>query len=59
MNLMKKLFTREKVISAMSFALFALMLADAYLNHKDEIDESIARLKTVLNNEEKGETENA
>ena len=55
---LKKKLNPEKIISAMSFALFALLLAEAYLNHKDDIDESIARLKTVLN-EGKGETQNA
>lgn len=55
---LKKKFNPEKLMSAMSIALFALLLANAYLDHKSEIDESIARLKTVLN-EGKGEKENA
>ena len=41
------------IVRAMSFTLFALLLAEAYFNHKDEINESIARLKEALNN--KGE----
>lgn len=44
---MKK-FSAKTVISVMSLTLFALMLVDAYLDHKREIDESIARLKTTL-----------
>lgn len=47
----------EKIIKVMSFTLFALLLAEAYLNHRDEIEESVERLKTVLN--KKGDTENA
>lgn len=47
----------EKIIKVMSFTLFALLLTEAYLNHKDEISESISRLKGVLN--KKGDTENA
>ena len=39
----------EKIVSIMSFALFALLLAEAYLKHKDDIDESVARLKSALN----------
>lgn len=38
------------IVRAMSFTLFALLLAEAYFNHKDEINESIARLKEALNN---------
>lgn len=50
----------DKFISAMSLTIFALLLAEAYLNHEDEIKESIARLKSILNkNEEKGAPENA
>lgn len=50
----------EKLISAMTITLFALLLAEAYFNHKDEIDESIARLKSTLGkNEAKGAAENA
>lgn len=59
MIILKKL-KPEKIISLMSFTLFALLLAEAYLNHKDDIEESITRLKTILNeNNEKGATENA
>ena len=55
MIIVKKLGT-DKLISAMTIALFALLLAEAYLNHKDDIDESIGRLKTSLG---KGAPENA
>ena len=60
MIFVKKL-NSDKLISAMTVTLFALLLAEAYLNHKDEIDESIARLKTVLgkNNEKGDAAENA
>ena len=44
---MKK-FSAKTVISVMSFTLFALLLLDSYLDHKQDIDESIARLKTTL-----------
>ncbi len=44
---MKK-FSAETVISVMTFTLFALCLAGAYLDKKQEIDESIARLKATL-----------
>ncbi|MBR6530878.1 MAG: hypothetical protein IKT61_00050 [Clostridia bacterium] len=44
---MKK-FSAKTVISVMSLTLFALMLVDAYLDHKQDIDESVARLKTTL-----------
>ena len=44
---MKK-FSAKTVISVMSLTLFALMLVDAYLDHKKDIDESITRLKTTL-----------
>ena len=54
MIIVKKPFN-EKLVSIMSLTLFALFLADAYLKHKDDIDESVARLKTVLNKEEKPE----
>ena len=43
------MFKYDKIISVMSLAIFALLLAEAYLNHKDDIDESVARLKTILN----------
>ncbi|MCQ2484897.1 MAG: hypothetical protein MJ168_06140 [Clostridia bacterium] len=39
----------EKIISIMSFALFALLCAEAYLKHRDDIEESVARLKSALN----------
>ena len=32
----------------MSFALFVLMLTEAYIVHEDEIKESISRLKTII-----------
>ena len=44
---MKK-FSAKAVISVMSFTLFALLLVDAYLDHKKDIDDSIVRLKTTL-----------
>lgn len=44
-----KMFKYDKIISVMSLAIFALLLAEAYLNHKDDIDGSVARLKSVLN----------
>ena len=44
---MKK-FSAKTVISVMSFTLFALLLIDSYLDHKQDIDESINRLKTTL-----------
>ncbi|MBR5262915.1 MAG: hypothetical protein IKV49_03740 [Clostridia bacterium] len=44
---MKK-FSAKTVISVMSFTLFALLLVDAYLDHKKDIDDSVARLKTTL-----------
>ena len=44
---MKK-FSAKTVISVMSFTLFALLLLDSYLDHKQDIDESITRLKTTL-----------
>ena len=44
---MKK-FSAKTVISVMSLTLFALMLVDAYLDHKKDIDESITRLKTTF-----------
>lgn len=47
---MKKISSKT-VLSAMSLALFLLMLADAYLDHKQEIDESVARLKETLSGE--------
>ena len=44
---MKK-FSAKTVISVMSLTLFALMLVDAYLDHKKDIDKSVVRLKTTL-----------
>ena len=38
----------------MSFALFVLMLTEAYIVHEDEIKESISRLKAIKKNK-KGE----
>ncbi len=52
---MKK-FSAKTVISIMSFTLFALCLASAYLDKKQDIDESIARLKTTLTPAENPET---
>lgn len=50
---MKKLLKPATIIGALEFALFALMIAEAYLNNKEEIDESVAKL---LNNlKSKGE----
>ena len=56
-----KKFNPDKIMTAMTLAVFALLLADAYLSHRKEIDESIAKLKTALNDGStaKGETENA
>lgn len=48
---MKK-FSAKTVISVMSFTLFALLLLDSYLDHKQDIDESITRLKTTLKPQE-------
>ena len=50
---MKKIKS-EKIVHAMSFALFVLMLAEAYIVHEDEIKESISRLKTIIESK-KGE----
>lgn len=49
---MKKI-SSEKIVHAVSFALFVLMLTEAYLNHEDEIKESFARLKTIIENKNK------
>ncbi len=49
---MKKI-NSEKIIRVMELTVFALLLAEAYFNHKDEINESVARLKGILN--DKGE----
>ena len=50
---MKKRITSEKLVHAVSFALFVLMLTDAYLVHEDEIKASVARLKTIIENKNK------
>lgn len=50
---MKKRITSEKLVHAVSFALFVLMLTEAYLAHEDEIKESISRLKTIIENKNK------
>ena len=52
---MKKL-SAKTVISIMSFTLFALCLASAYLDKKQDIDESITRLKTTFTPAQKPET---
>ncbi len=55
---MKKRITSEKLVHAVSFALFVLMLTEAYLVHEDEIKASVARLKTIIENKNKtNETE--
>ena len=55
---MKKKITSEKLVHAVSFALFVLMLTEAYLVHEDEIKASVARLKTIIENKNKtNETE--
>ena len=50
---MKKRITSEKLVHAVSFALFVLMLTEAYLVHEDEIKASVARLKTIIKNKNK------
>ena len=50
---MKKRITSEKLVHAVSFALFVLMLTEAYLVHEDEIKASVARLKTIIENKKK------
>lgn len=50
---MKKRITSEKLVHAVSFALFVLMLTEAYLAHEDEIKASVARLKTIIENKNK------
>lgn len=50
---MKKRITSEKLVHAVSFALFVLMLTEAYLVHEDEIKASFARLKTIIENKNK------
>lgn len=50
---MKKKISSEKLVHAVSFALFVLMLTEAYLVHEDEIKASVARLKTIIENKNK------
>ena len=50
---MKKRITSEKLVHAVSFALFVLMRTEAYLVHEDEIKASVARLKTIIENKNK------
>lgn len=50
---MKKRITSEKLVHAVNFALFVLMLTEAYLVHEDEIKASVARLKTIIENKNK------
>ena len=50
---MKKRITSKKLVHAVSFALFVLMLTEAYLVHEDEIKASVARLKTIIENKNK------
>lgn len=50
---MKKRITSEKLVHAVSIALFVLMLTEAYLVHEDEIKASVARLKTIIENKNK------
>ena len=47
----------EKIVRSMSFAIFTLMLVEAYFNHEDKIKESIIRLKEIIKNT-KGEQSN-
>ena len=51
---MKK-FTAKTVISVMSFTIFALFLADSFMEHKQEIGDSIQRLMTTLKPEKPAE----
>lgn len=44
---MKKPFT-EKIIHVMEISALILIMVEAYLNHKEEVDESILRLKDKL-----------
>ena len=50
---MKKRISSEKLVHAVSFALFVLLLTEAYLVHEDEIKASVARLKTIIENKSK------
>jgi len=50
---LKKRITSEKLVHAVSFALFVLMLTEAYLVHEDEIKASVTRLKTIIENKNK------
>lgn len=45
-----KKINSEKIVHAFSFALFVLMLTEAYLVHEDEIKASVVRLKTIIEN---------
>lgn len=56
---MKKRITSEKLVHAVSFALFVLMLTEAYLVHEDEIKASVARLKTIIENKNKTKEDEA
>ena len=55
---LKKKINSEKIVHAVSFALFVLMLTEAYLVHEDEIKASVARLKAIIENKTK-ETESS
>ena len=55
---MKK-FTAKTVIGVMSFTIFALFLADSFMEHKQEIGDSIQRLMTTLKPETQQNTEEA
>ena len=50
---LKKKINSEKIVHAVSFALFVLMLTEAYLVHEDEIKASVARLKAIIENKTK------
>ena len=50
---MKKRITSEKLVHAVSFALFVLMLTEAYLVHEDEIKASVTILTTIIENKNK------
>jgi ABC-type transport system involved in cytochrome bd biosynthesis fused ATPase/permease subunit len=51
---MKK-FTAKTVISVMSFTIFAFFLAESFMEHKQEIGDSIQRLMTTLKPEKPAE----
>lgn len=48
-----KRISSEKIVHAVSFALFVLMLTEAYLVHEEEIKASVTRLKTIIENKNK------